>query len=159
MSTRKFQLAVALLIALSMLLASCGATPEPQVVEKVVTEQVVVKETVVVEQEVPAEAEAKEFVVGVAFDQATLDPGRGFEITGGMVHKATYNTLVTWADDNVSELVPDLAESWEVSDGGRVFTFKLRDGVKFHSGNPLTAADVKWSWDRAMGLKGNPSFL
>jgi peptide/nickel transport system substrate-binding protein len=142
-----------------MLLASCGATPEPQVVEKVVTEQVVVKETVVVEQEVPAEAEAKEFVVGVAFDQATLDPGRGFEITGGMVHKATYNTLVTWADDNVSELVPDLAESWEVSDGGRVFTFKLRDGVKFHSGNPLTAADVKWSWDRAMGLKGNPSFL
>lgn len=180
MSTKKFQLAVALLIALSMLLASCGATPEPQaiekvvtqvvqetvmvegtpqVVEKVVTEQVVVKETVVVEQEVPAEAEAKEFVVGVAFDQATLDPGRGFEIAGGMVHKATYNTLVTWADDNVSELVPDLAESWEVSDGGRVFTFKLRDGVKFHSGNPLTAADVKWSWDRAMGLKGNPSFL
>ena len=46
MSTRKFQLTVALLIVLSMLLAACGATPEPQVVEKVVTQ--VVQETVMV---------------------------------------------------------------------------------------------------------------
>jgi peptide/nickel transport system substrate-binding protein len=182
MFTKKLQLAVCLLVVVSMLLAACGATPEPQVVEKVVTQVVpetvivqgtpqvvekvvteqvekIVKETVVVEQQVPAEPETKSFVVGVAFDQATLDPGRGFEITGGMVHKATYNTLVTWADDNVTEIVPDLAESWEVSEGGAVFTFHLRDGIKFHSGNPLTAADVKWSWDRAMGLKGNPSFL
>jgi peptide/nickel transport system substrate-binding protein len=181
MSQRKrFLVAVSFVMVLSLLLAACGSTPEPQVVEKVVKEtvvvegtpqvvekvvteevEVVVKETVIVEQEVEVEApnEPKEFVVGVAFDQATLDPGRGFEITGGMIHKATYNTLVTWADDNVSELVPDLAESWEVTEGGSVFTFKLREGVKFHSGNELTAQDVKWSWERAMGLKGNPSFL
>jgi len=170
--------AVSLMVVFSLLLVACGSTPAPEiiekvvketvmvqgtpeVVEKVVTEQVevVVKETVVVEQEVQAPAEPKEFVVGVAFDQATLDPGRGFEITGGMIHKATYNTLVTWADDNVSQIVPDLAESWEVSEGGSVFTFHLREGVKFHSGNEMTAQDVKWSWERAMGLKGNPSFL
>lgn len=187
MSQRKTLLvAVSLMVVLSLLVAACGATPEPEVVEKVVketvivegtpqvvekvvteevevivTEEVVVKETVIVEQEVEVEAaaEPKEFVVGVAFDQATLDPGRGFEITGGMIHKGTYNTLVTWADDNVKEIVPDLAESWEVSEGGKVFTFNLREGVKFHSGNEMTAEDVKWSWERAMGLKGNPSFL
>ena len=177
---KRFLVAVSFVIVLSLLLAARGPTPEPEVIEKVVKEtvvvegtpqvvekvvteevEVVVKETVIVEQEVEVEApsEPREFVVGVAFDQATLDPGRGFEITGGMVHKATYNTLVTWADDNVSELVPDLAESWEVTEGGSVFTFKLREGVKFHSGNELTAQDVKWSWERVMGLKGNPSFL
>ncbi|MFZ5916449.1 MAG: ABC transporter substrate-binding protein [Chloroflexota bacterium] len=180
---KKMWAVLSVMVVLSMLLAAC-ATPTaeviekvvtqviketvketvivegtPQVVEKVVTKEVVVKETVVVEKEVEAAPETKEFVVGVSFDQATLDPGRGFEITGGMVHKATYNTLVTWADDNVSEIVPSLAESWEVSEGGKVFTFKLRQGVKFHSGNEMTAADVEWSWERAMGLKGNPSFL
>jgi len=184
-SKKRMWIALSVVMVLAMLLAACATpTPEviekvvtqiiketvketvivegtPQVVEKVVTKEIekVVKETVVVEKEVEAPAESKEFVIGAGFDHATLDPGRGFEITGGMLHKATYNTLVTWADDSVSELIPDLAESWEISEGGKVFTFKLREGVKFHSGNPMTAADVKWSWERAIGLKGNPSFL
>jgi len=185
LSKKKVWVALSVLMVFSVLLAACATpTPEvveklvtqivketvketvivegtPQVVEKVVTEVVekVVKETVVVEKEVVAPAEPKVFVIGAGFDQTTLDPGLGFEITGGMIHKATYNTLVTWADDDVSKLVPDLAESWEVSEDGKVFTFHLRKGVKFHTGNTMTAADVKWSWERAMGLKGNPSFL
>jgi len=165
-SERRLLGVLSLLVICAVLFAACGpAEPETvekvvtQEVEKVVTEEVVVKETVVVEEEVVATPEPREFIVGISFDQATLDPGRGFEITGGMIHKATYNTLVTWADDNVEELVPDLAESWEVSEEGRVFTFKLREGVKFHSGNEMTAEDVVFSWERAKNLKGNPSFL
>ena len=105
-------------------------------------------------------ADAKTLVVGAAFDIKSLDPARGFEQIGGMVHKATYDTLVTLDDNDVSKIVPDLAQSWDVSPDAKTFTFHLRPGVKFQtSGNPLTSADVKWSWDRAIGIKGNPSFL
>jgi peptide/nickel transport system substrate-binding protein len=105
-------------------------------------------------------ADLKTLVVGASFDIKTLDPARGFEQIGGMVHKATYNTLVTLAEDDISRIVPDLAESWTVSPDARTFTYRLRQGVRFHnSGNEMTSADVKWSLERAMGIKGNPSFL
>jgi len=177
MFSKKLGVALSLIVVVGLLLSACGATPAPQapvviketvivagtpqVVEKVVTEQVVVtqKETVVVEKSVEAAPKPKEFVIGAGFDHVTLDPGRGFEISGGMIHKATYNTLVTWADDSVDKIIPDLAESWVASEDGKVFTFTLRKGVKFHTGNEMTAADVKWSWERAIGLKANPSFL
>lgn len=45
--------------------------------------------------------------------------------------------------------IPDLAESWEVSEDGLVYTFYLRQDITFHSGRPFTAEDVKFSWDRA----------
>lgn len=57
-----------------------------------------------------------------------------------------YEGLVGWSPEN--EVVGLLAESWEVSEDGRVYTFKLRD-AKFHNGKPVTAEDVKWSIERA----------
>jgi peptide/nickel transport system substrate-binding protein len=105
-------------------------------------------------------ADPKTLVIGASFDIKSLDPGRGFEQIGGMVHKATYNTLVTLADNDITQIVPDLADRWEVSPDAKTFTFSLHPGVKFHtSGNVMTSADVKWSLDRAIGIKGNPSFL
>jgi len=105
-------------------------------------------------------SDPKTLVIGASFDIKTLDPARGFEQIGGMVHKATYDTLVTLADNDISQIVPDLAQTWEVSPDAKVFTFHLRDGVKFQtSGNPMTSADVKWSLERAIAIKGNPSFL
>src|SRR5499426_4158697 len=57
-----------------------------------------------------------------------------------------YNQLVRLdADMNP---VPELAESWEVSKDGLVWTFKLRQGVKFHDGQEMTSADVKFTFDR-----------
>ncbi|GIO15345.1 diguanylate phosphodiesterase [Cohnella xylanilytica] len=49
------------------------------------------------------------------------------------------------------ELQPAIAESYEISPDGLTYTFKLRDGVKFHNGNPVTSADVKYSYDRLAG--------
>ena len=49
-----------------------------------------------------------------------------------------------------TDLVPDLAESYEVAPDGLSYTFKLRQGVKFHNGRELTADDVKWSIERAV---------
>ncbi|HET9855727.1 MAG TPA: ABC transporter substrate-binding protein [Methylomirabilota bacterium] len=48
---------------------------------------------------------------------------------------------------------PSLAESWKVSPDGLVYEFKLREGVKFHNGDPFTAEDVRWSFHRAKGAK------
>jgi peptide/nickel transport system substrate-binding protein len=61
---------------------------------------------------------------------------------------AVYNRLVD-VDENF-EVVPELAESWSVSDDGRTWTFKLRDGVKFHSGKPFGAADVVHTFKRIL---------
>src|SRR5216684_7981669 len=81
-------------------------------------------------------ADPKTLVVGASFDIKTLDPARGFEQIGGMVHKATYNTLVTVEQNDISQIIPDLATSWDVSPDAKTFTFHLRSGVKFHnSGN------------------------
>ncbi len=53
----------------------------------------------------------------------------------------------------------DLAQSWTVSDDSLTYTFKLRPGVKFHSGNALTAADVVYSFQRAIVLNKSPGFI
>lgn len=54
-------------------------------------------------------------------------------------------------------LQPELAESWEVSEDGKTLSFQLRKNAKFWDGNPVTAADVKWSFDRAVTLGGFPT--
>lgn len=63
-----------------------------------------------------------------------------------MVLHTIFETLVAYRDD--LSIGPLLAQSWTVSDDGRTYTFKLRDGATFHNGDKLTSADVKWNWDR-----------
>ncbi len=57
-----------------------------------------------------------------------------------------------------SKLEPELAESWQVAKDGMSVTFKLNKGAKFHDGTPVTAKDVKWSYDRALAMGGFPTF-
>jgi peptide/nickel transport system substrate-binding protein len=54
-------------------------------------------------------------------------------------------------------IVPELAESWTISEDGLVFTFTLKPDATFTDGTPVTAADVKWSFDRAVSVGGFPS--
>jgi peptide/nickel transport system substrate-binding protein len=55
-------------------------------------------------------------------------------------------------------LKPELAESWEIAPDGMSVTFKIRKNAKFHDGTPVTAEDVKWSFDRAVTVGGFPTF-
>ena len=57
-----------------------------------------------------------------------------------------------------SVLKPELAESWQMAADSMLVTFKLRKDAKFHDGTPVTAKDVKWSFDRAVTVGGFPTF-
>lgn len=57
-----------------------------------------------------------------------------------------------------AKLEPELAERWKMDADGMGVTFYLRKGAKFHDGTPVTAADVKWSYDRALAMGGFPTF-
>lgn len=87
------------------------------------------------------------------------DPARTIEVTGMMIHHVTYDTLVTFDREDLKTPKPLLATDWKVSNDGLLVTFSIRDGVRFVSGNALTAADVKWSLDRVLNLKANTLFL
>lgn len=111
----------------------------------------------------PAPAAAEQvLVVGLPkTDIRTLDPHRQYEITPPQIIRATYETLVTLPEKGarIDSVEPLLAESYEVSDDALVYTFKLRSDVKFNSGNPLTAADVVFSFQRLGNLQDNPAWL
>ena len=81
--------------------------------------------------------------VAVGHDPDTLNPG--IAANNERYERLLFSGLV-WQEG--TEIVPDLAESWEMSEDGLTWTFKLRDNVFFHNGKKLTSADVKASYDR-----------
>ena len=113
----------------------------------------------------PAPATAatpKDFlVIATLLDELiSLDPAEVYELLPQEYVAATYDRLIRVNLDKPSEFKGDLAESWTVSDDGLTFTFKLKKGIKFHSGNPLTADDVVWSLQRVALLnKGAASVI
>jgi len=75
-----------------------------------------------------------------------LDPARQTGSAAGPVG-LIYSGLVRLTPE--LQVEPDLAESWLVSEDGTVYTFTLREGLQFHDGKPITAADFQYSWERA----------
>src|SRR5215813_11486084 len=81
-------------------------------------------------------------------DLTTLDPAIGYDWQNWSVIKSIFDGLMDY-EPGSTKLVPDLAESYTISDDGQTYTFKLRDGLKFHNGRAMTSADVKYSLERA----------
>lgn len=89
-----------------------------------------------------------EIVLASTEEPDTLDPQRTSTAVTGLLMRYLGDTLV--AKDLAGQYTPALARSWSVSRDGLVWTFQLREGVRFHDGAPLTAAAVKASIDRAL---------
>ena len=88
----------------------------------------------------------------------TVDPSIGYDVEAGRVIQNIYDRLVTYKGSS-TDLVPSLATGWDVSPDGKVYTFHLRKGVKFHDGTELTAKDVKFSFDRMIKINKGPAWI
>ena len=83
----------------------------------------------------------------------SIDPARGVSPLSPFVDKNVYDTLLIAKPSDLSKPYPSLATSFTESADGQTFTFTLRHGVVFASGNPMTSADVVWSLTRLSGLQ------
>lgn len=103
---------------------------------------------------------ADTLVEGFAIDDIiSLDPGEAFELSTAEVTGNTYSLLVRLDINDTTKVVGDIADSWTVSDDGLTYTFKLKPGLKFASGNPITADDVAFSVERLIKMDKSPAFL
>jgi ABC-type transport system substrate-binding protein len=95
------------------------------------------------------------------FDGDVLKPGTQETVV------QTYDALVRYGRVtrngrpylDPTKIEPLLAESWSYADGGRTFTFKLKQGVRSARGNELTAADVEWSWAKSFAQRRTGNFI
>jgi len=92
-------------------------------------------------------------------DIITMDPAEVFELTTGEIIANIYDRIMMFEPEDLQNLVGGVAESWKISDDGKTITFKIRPGLKFHSGNPVRAEDVAWSLQRVVKLNKTPAFI
>jgi peptide/nickel transport system substrate-binding protein/oligopeptide transport system substrate-binding protein len=85
-------------------------------------------------------------------DIPTLDPAIGYDWKNWSMIKSVFDGLLDYKP-GTTEIVPDLAESYDISSDGLTYTFKLRHGVKFQNGREMKAADVKYSLERTCNPK------
>jgi peptide/nickel transport system substrate-binding protein len=99
-------------------------------------------------------------VLAFGFDDIiTMDPAEAFELSAGEIMGNTYDRLLRLDINDPSKLVGDVAKSWSVSADGKTYTFEIKPGLKFASGNPLTAEEVAYSLQRAVMLDKSPAFI
>ena len=97
-------------------------------------------------------------VIGTAADAVTLDPGVSFDGQSPLLWRNAYEALIDYREDTL-EFEPQLAESFEVSNDQKTYTFKIRQGVRFVDGETLDAAAVKFNIERQMKVKQGIAFV
>ncbi len=98
-------------------------------------------------------------VVAEKFDAVSLDPAVAYEFSSVNTCMNVYDTLIVYKAGDFSKPYPGLAERWEVSPDGLTWTFYLKKGIKFASGNEMTADDVVYSFKRAMAINKGPAWI
>jgi peptide/nickel transport system substrate-binding protein len=95
----------------------------------------------------PQPAAPQRMVYGLTLAPSGIDPHINSSSELGIPLTSVYDTLV-YEDPATGKFVPGLAQSWQISDDGKIYTFSLRKDVKFHDGTPFNAAAVKVNLDR-----------
>ena len=137
---------LALLLAAAMVfaLAACGSSEAPAATE-----------APAYATEAPAEAAASSLAVCLASEPDTIDPALNSAVDGATMVSHLFSGLAKWAQDETGALViiPDAAaelpEGVANEDGTVTYTYTLRDGLKWSDGQPVTAADFAFAWNRA----------
>ena len=88
----------------------------------------------------------------------TIDPSVKYDWSIRMMQQALYDALVKYVG-NPPEIVPWLAERWDVSPDARTWTFHLVKNARFHNGDPVTAEAVRWSFARTLKLNQGPAWM
>jgi len=108
---------------------------------------------------IPARGMAKETLVyGTTEKVIDMDPANAYDFHTWEIFYNIYQGLLRYPPGKTN-LVPGLAKSYDIGADGKEYTFKLRKGLKFSDGTPFDAHAVKWSIDRVIALKGDPSWL
>lgn len=92
-------------------------------------------------------------------DIVSIDPAQAYEFSSAEFVANSYDQLVQYDAEDTTELAPGLATDWDIDADTKTITFTLRDGVTFHSGNPLRAEDVVYSFTRVVKLNKAPAFI
>ncbi len=88
------------------------------------------------------------------------DPDVYYAGQGLLLTTNTYEGLIQYkGGTDKPEFEPLLATEWTASPDHKVYTFKLREGVKFHDGTPFTSAAIKASFDRRLAVAGGPAYM
>ena len=142
-------------ILLLFLLAACGGeTTTPPAAEEEAAE--VVTETEEIAAEPTAEPAAEPAVVRIGWGGSpdTLNPGTAVLAEAYTLFELVYDSMYQLNPDGTYSL--ELAESVSTSDDGMVWTYKIRDGILFHDGTPLTAEDIAFSYNLYRDTEGFP---
>jgi peptide/nickel transport system substrate-binding protein len=97
-------------------------------------------------------------VYGTTEKVTDMDPANAYDFHTWEIFYNIYQGLMGYPAGETS-LEPKLAESYTITDDGKGYVFKLREGVKFSDGTEFDAETVKWSIDRVIAIKGDPSWL
>ncbi len=166
---KKGNLLLVLLLLVAWFATACGATPTPAAVEEPKeepkAEEAAVEEPAVAEEEAeePEAAEEEAMaeeprVLRVTFAWPTaIDPAVGSDFSSSTALANLYDTLVF--PNTAGGVDPWLAKSWTASDDGLTWTFKLKQGIKFHDGSELQAGDVVYSMNRFLTVGEGFAYL
>lgn len=163
----RFILITCIILAASATLLSCAPVAAPispgsaPVVQTVVVSQqqtVVVPQTVIAQQVVtatPAPTAAPKqggtLIAARAADAKGLDPHKQTAFSSFRMLELMYESLLSFDKD--LNVIPGLATDWKWAEDGKTLTMTLRQNVKFHTGNPMTSDDVKFSFNRILDEK------
>jgi peptide/nickel transport system substrate-binding protein len=159
-SHKRLTIALGLAVVLSMVLAACGGGGAVQTIIVAGTPQVI-EVTPTVAPVSFNSADPTTLTVATIGEPDSLDPAWDYETAGGEILENTYDTLVWYNRGSAIDFVPQLATDWTISEDGMTYTFTIRQGVTFHNGDPMTAADVAWTFQRGVlqGGYNSPQWL